>query len=74
MATGNSVLWTQKDSCTYELIAVATACTRPAQVQTRLNTRMEKGGWHYGSPSQETIGNKKLLRGGGRDNHFVLRV
>jgi hypothetical protein len=25
MATGNSVLWTQKDSCTYELIAVVTA-------------------------------------------------
>lgn len=28
---GNSVFWTQQDSCTYKLIAVTTPCTGPVQ-------------------------------------------
>lgn len=37
--------WTQHNSCTQELIAVATADTNPTQAQTRPNHNME---WRFG--------------------------
>lgn len=51
---GNSVLWTQQGI--YELIAVATACTRPVQAQVRPNPSKERKAGHE---EQLTIGGGK---------------
>lgn len=40
-----TVLGTQKASCTYEF-SVCKACTRPTQAQVRLNPTVEKGSEH----------------------------
>lgn len=43
---GNSVFWTQQDSCTYKHTAVTTPCTGLVQAQIRPNPSTEIGKKH----------------------------
>lgn len=52
---GNSVFWTQQDSCTYKPITVTTPCTGPIQAQVKPNPSTEIGNRHGILPLAEEL-------------------